>query len=93
MIGWQVGEDDKTQHAGTNPFIQLIEDADGLDKIEHLQEHQNEEIYEKAVGLLETYFDLEEEENVVPAIENQGTYSFGNGAPPAPPQGGFDFGM
>lgn len=88
----QVGEEDKGQHSGANPFIQLIEDADGLDKVERLQEHQNEEIYEKAVGLLETYFDLEEEENLVPPGEPQGIYSFGQGGPAVPPQGGFNFG-
>lgn len=90
----KVGEDEKANNGNVNPLIQHIEDADGLDKIEHLQEHQNEEIYEKAVNILESYFDLEEEENVIPTNEqNQGTYGFGNGTPPAAPQGGFNFGI
>lgn len=91
----KVGEDEKALHNGANPFIQLIEDADGLDKVEHLQEHQNEDIYEKAVNLLETYFELEdgEVENLAPGLDaNQGTYTFGNGAAPGAPQGGFNFG-
>lgn len=91
----QVGEDEKALNNGVNPFIQLIEDADGLDKIEHLQEHQNEDIYEKAVSTLETYFELEdgEVENLAPGLDaNQATYAFGNGAAPGAPQGGFNFG-
>lgn len=59
---------------GSNPFSQLIEDAEGLDKIEALQEHQNEELYEKAVTILETYFDAEEgeDQNLAPAAGQVG---------------------
>jgi hypothetical protein len=36
-----------------------------------MQNHSNEDIYEKAVSILETYFDVEdgEEENLAPAVE------------------------
>ena len=36
-----------------------------------LQNHNNEDIYEKAVAILESYFDVEdgEEENLAPAVE------------------------
>jgi len=40
---------------GVNPYAQLIEDAEGLDKIEQLQDHPNEDLYEKVGGLLEVY--------------------------------------
>uniref|UniRef100_A0A7S3RB89 Importin subunit alpha n=1 Tax=Dunaliella tertiolecta TaxID=3047 RepID=A0A7S3RB89_DUNTE len=70
--------------SGVNPYAQLIEDAEGLDKIEVLQDHPNEDLYEKAVHILETYFDIDEgeDQNLAPAVDSQGTYAFG--APPAP---------
>jgi len=43
-------------------YAELVEAADGLDKLEQLQVHQNAEIYEKAVKILETYFAAEEED-------------------------------
>lgn len=60
---------------GVNPYAQMIEDADGLDKIEHLQDHPNEDLYEKAVHILETYFDVDdgEDQNLAPGM--QYTYS------------------
>ncbi|KAL6073926.1 hypothetical protein QOT17_004619 [Balamuthia mandrillaris] len=41
---------------------ELIESAGGLDWIEELQAHQNNEIYETALRILETYYVGEEEE-------------------------------
>lgn len=80
---------------GINPFAQLIEAADGLDKFERLQDHPNEDIYEKAVHILEGYFDIEEgeDQNLAPAVDpSQGQYGFGLPTAPAPQQGGFNFG-
>ena len=77
-----------------NVYATAIDEAEGLDKIEDLQNHGNEDIYEKAVALLETYFDVEdgEVENLAPAVDAAaGTYAFGAGQQPA--AGGFNFGM
>jgi len=76
---------------GVNPFASMIEEADGLDKIEQLQNHPNNEIYEKSVKILETYFGAEEQENISiePGMDvNQQMYQFSG---PSIPQGGFKF--
>lgn len=92
----KVGETEKEMAGptGQNPYVQLIDEAEGVDKIEELQNHSNEDIYEKAVALLEQYFDVEdgEVENLAPAVDSSaGVYAFGAG--PTAPSGGFDFGM
>ena len=55
------------------------------------QEHSNEEIYQKAVSLLEKYFGEEgdEDENLLPNVANGG-FAFGGNAPAL--VGGFNFG-
>eukprot|EP00741_Cyanophora_paradoxa_P024054 tig00021721_g23229.t1 len=90
----KVGETEKEAMGGANEFASAIDEAGGLDKIEQLQNHQNNDIYEKAVKILETYFGLEEEEdaNVAPQMDTSATtFQFGGGA--AMPQGGFNFGQ
>lgn len=90
----QVGESDKEQAgpSGINPFATVIDEAEGTDKIEQLQSHTHEEIYEKAVSILETFFDVEdgEVENLAPAVDANNTYAFGAGAAPAS-GGAFNF--
>jgi hypothetical protein len=43
-----------------NLYARMIEDSEGLEKIENLQYHDSAEIYERAVKLLETFW-LEDE--------------------------------
>ena len=73
MLAFQVGETEKELGGpnAANPFATLVDEAEGLDKIEDLQNHNNEDIYEKAVALLENYFDVEdgEVENLAPAVD------------------------
>jgi len=60
-------------------ITQLIEEADGIDKLEELQGHSSTKVYEKAVHILETYFGAEEEsENIAPQV-TPGTNSFSFG--------------
>jgi importin subunit alpha-1 len=62
---------------GVNPFATIIESAGGLDKIEALQQHPNEDVYEKAMHILQTYYEAEgEDENLAPEA-TQGQYAFG----------------
>jgi HEAT repeat protein len=84
----RVGESDKeiAGPTGINQFAQAIEEAEGVDKIEDLQEHSNEDIYEKSVQILEEFFDVEEHEveNLAPQIDSAaGTYAFGAPQPGA----------
>ncbi|CDY32165.1 BnaCnng06740D [Brassica napus] len=93
----KISEADKEMglNGGVNLYAQIIEESDGLDKIENLQSHDNNEIYEKAVKILERYWAEEEDEEQIltdGGNENpQQGFSFGNNQPAAPP-GGFKFG-
>eukprot|EP01112_Ceratiomyxa_fruticulosa_P015557 TRINITY_DN4585_c0_g1_i1.p1 TRINITY_DN4585_c0_g1~~TRINITY_DN4585_c0_g1_i1.p1 ORF type:complete len:534 (-),score=120.75 TRINITY_DN4585_c0_g1_i1:221-1822(-) len=78
---------------GTNPYCIIVEEAEGIDKIERLQESATTKVYQKAVEILETYFNAEESENssenVTPNIVNNGNaFSFGV---PSRPSTGFAF--
>jgi len=78
-------------NADSNPYAEYVEAAEGLDKIEALQNHSNRDIYEKARGILETYCDTcdVEGENLVPAVDPSNQFQFGG---PVKPGQGFHFG-
>ena len=80
-------------NGGVNLYAQMIDECEGLDKIENLQTHDNNEIYEKAVKILERYWAEEEEEQNGQDVGdgNQQGFAFGTN-PPTAPQGGFKFG-
>ncbi|GAB4843046.1 Inositol monophosphatase 1 [Ancistrocladus abbreviatus] len=88
----KVGEAEKNlgNTGDVNYYAQLIDEAEGLEKIENLQSHDNNEIYEKAVKILETYW-LEEEEEVTAGDGSQPGFHFGGNELPVP-SGGFKFG-
>lgn len=87
----KVGEAEKTmgKTGDVNIFAQMIDEAEGLEKIENLQSHDNNEIYEKAVKILETYW-LEDDEEEEVAGPPQSGFNFGVNGPSAP-SGGFSF--
>eukprot|EP01117_Protostelium_nocturnum_P003842 TRINITY_DN1510_c0_g1_i1.p1 TRINITY_DN1510_c0_g1~~TRINITY_DN1510_c0_g1_i1.p1 ORF type:complete len:520 (-),score=128.87 TRINITY_DN1510_c0_g1_i1:2032-3591(-) len=70
---------------GVNQYANLIEEVDGLDKIELLQQHSNHEIYERAIRILENHFALEED-NESSMDSKPFEFSAAN-----VPQGGFQF--
>ncbi|KAL8245032.1 hypothetical protein R6Q59_011290 [Mikania micrantha] len=72
-----------------NFYAQMIDDAEGLEKIENLQSHDNNEIYEKAVKILETYWLEEDEEEPVGDGAHAG-FNF-DGSNVQVPSGGFKF--
>ncbi|EME31274.1 Importin subunit alpha-1b [Galdieria sulphuraria] len=77
---------------GLNQYALFVEEAEGVDKIESLQTHINEEIYSKALKILETYFNGASEpvEGVTP-VSTEGQFGFGLNSH-VPSQGGFNFG-
>lgn len=89
----KVGEAEKELgNTDVNVYAQFVDEAEGLTNIENLQSHDNTEIYEKAVKLLETYW-LEDDEEGNQQEGNgseQPAFNFG-GHQPAVPVGGFNF--
>lgn len=76
---------------GENQAAVLIEECSGLDKLERLQQHENSDIYNKAVVLLIAYFGAEGEdvEDIAPQnVDGQYVFGIDNSATS---QGGFNF--
>jgi len=89
----KVGEEDARTTASQNQMAVYISEAEGLTKIEELQQHSNNDIYEKCIKILETYFGVEEEEEMVglaPTETEAGQFGFGM-SDAAEPGGAFDF--
>lgn len=89
----KVGEAEKNSGAtgDVNIYAQMIDDAEGLEKIENLQSHDNTEIYEKAVKILETYWLEEDDDTMPPGDAPQTAFNFGGSEIPSVPSGGFNF--
>jgi importin subunit alpha-1 len=88
----KVGEEESKVTNGQNQMAIFISEAEGLNKIEDLQQHSNNDIYEKCIKILETYFGVEEEEEMAalaPAMEGH-TFGFGMDQGQQAP-GTFDF--
>ncbi|KAJ6940884.1 hypothetical protein NC651_006875 [Populus alba x Populus x berolinensis] len=90
----KVGEAEKNlgSTGNANLYTQMIEDVEGLEKIENLQSHDNNEIYEKAVKILETYCveDGDDFEAFPPGDASQSGFQFGGTGVPVP-SNGFNF--
>jgi importin subunit alpha-6/7 len=74
----------------------LIDEAGGLSKLEALQEHKVDEVYEKALKIVEKFFggeDEEESENLAPAVHSNqmNTFGFGLSQEKSGVQKGFNF--
>ncbi|KAG8653247.1 importin subunit alpha isoform X2 [Manihot esculenta] len=90
----KVGEAEKNlgNTGDANLYAQMIDDAEGLEKVENLQSHDNNDIYEKAVKILETYW-LDEEDDDEATHQGDAPvdgYNFG-GSEFTVPSGGFKF--
>jgi importin subunit alpha-6/7 len=75
----RVGERTSTDYG------EMLEELDGVQIIENLQDHKNLDVYEKAVSIVETFFggeEVDEDENLVPETNDNGTFAFGITSPP-----------
>ena len=92
----KVGEDEAIATGNHNQMSTYVAEAEGLNKIEELQQHSNNDIYEKCIKILETFFGVDEEEemaNIAPEMAEGGN-QFAFSAPMDDgnaPAEGFDF--
>lgn len=91
----KVGEEESKTTGQHNVMATFIAEAEGLTKIEELQQHSNNDIYEKCIKILETYFGVEDEEEMAqlaPNTEND-QFTFGTGGGEQNQQFDFSGGM
>ena len=91
----KIGEEDAKTTGLHNVMATYIAEAEGLSKIEELQQHSNNDIYEKCIKILETYFGVEDEEEMAmlaPNMENE-QFTFGAGGGEQNQQFDFSGGM
>merc|ERR1712118_182548 len=61
---------------GENRYLSLMEESDGSEKLEALQEDQNEEVYNRAMRVLQTYLEVEDNEGDACAYESAAPAQF-----------------
>jgi hypothetical protein len=64
-------------------YCKLLDEYNGIENLENLQEHPSNTVYEKTVKIIETFFgaDEQEDENLAPAMTDSGTFGFGMSSP------------
>jgi len=67
------GKEHLTNENGQNPLILIADQCGLIDKLEQLQMSKNQKVYEKAVQILETYFTLEDEQDIMEMLPPSGT--------------------
>ncbi|KAE8896580.1 Importin subunit alpha-1b [Phytophthora fragariae] len=79
----RAGEADMSITDTENRMARFIEEADGIELIQNLQFHQEEDIYEKSVRIIRDYFEGEDEEDfdVAPDMDyGSHQFTFGVGS-------------
>jgi hypothetical protein len=62
---------------GDNALAFAVEECHGLDALENLQNHDNEDVYRKALDILQNHFVAEEEEDAMAPSTDGGQFNFG----------------
>ncbi|XP_070506378.1 importin subunit alpha [Chironomus tepperi] len=71
------------QLGGLDSFCTLLEEIGAVDKLEGLQQHENQDIYEKAYSIIDTYFseDAQEDAELAPrTVGNELEFNADNGS-------------
>ncbi|XP_055904955.1 importin subunit alpha [Eupeodes corollae] len=77
---------------GTESLCLTIEQMGGLDKLESLQTHENEEVYKKAYAIVDSYFSNgNDNESELAPKELNGALDFNSSSQANAPEGGFNF--
>uniref|UniRef100_A0A7S4QYI7 Importin subunit alpha n=1 Tax=Ditylum brightwellii TaxID=49249 RepID=A0A7S4QYI7_9STRA len=82
-------------------YISFIDEAGGIDQLESLLDHENDEVYQKAIEIIDEFFGVDDDvaDELVPE-QSENTYSFGvsnnmksnaGEAPQGQPLGMFNF--
>merc|ERR1719343_332765 len=87
----KVGEEESKNTGQPNAMAIFVSEAEGLNKIEDLQQHPNNDIYEKCIKILETYFGVEDEEEMAGLAPQMEGNTFGFGMDQQQTPGTFDF--
>ncbi|KAG7215611.1 hypothetical protein INR49_022137 [Caranx melampygus] len=85
------GRKDQMADDEAETIANLIEECGGLEKVEQLQNHENEDIYKLAYEIIDQFFssdDIDEDTSLVPEAIQGGTYGFNSANVPAE---GFQF--
>jgi len=64
-----------------NKYADIVEECGGVDQIESLQRHDNEEIYKKSVQILQAFYESEEDGDDVhlaPKVSSSQQFTFGD---------------
>lgn len=73
---------------GYNPYALIVEEYGGVDYLQALQMHENQEIYKKSYTIIDRYFNDDEQDVGEAEMTNGDQFVFQQ---QQPPQGGFDF--
>ena len=66
----KVGDAEAKMNGKQNDMVTYIADAEGISKIEDLQHHTEIEIYEKSFKIIETYFEVEDQQEIAGLAPN-----------------------